>query len=294
MSSPRHIILIGAARSGTKLLRDLIHDASGIGRVPYDIPFVWRYRQAERSDRLDPDALTTTQRRFIARYVERYAAGVPSAVIEKTVGNSIRVPFVHAVFPTASYIHLVRDGVDTIESTRRQWQAPSNRKYLLQKARHFPLRLIPTYGVKFVRDQLPSGDRSDRHVASWGVRYPEMDHDVRDADLLTVCARQWVWSVTQATRDFDLLSVPVNTVHYEDLIARPVETLGGLLDALDLAAPRGTIEKVASRVRIDRAGVGSTHLTASELELIDREAATALTQHGYARAAARTPGRGTS
>jgi hypothetical protein len=120
-----------------------------------------------------------------------------------------------------------------------------------------------------------------------------MDEDVRTLALLTVCARQWIWSVTQATRDFENLSLPVFTVRYENLIADPVETLGGLLDALELRTGQQSLEQVASRVRLDRAGVGSSRLNASELELIDREAEAVLVGLGYPRAAERIPGRKT-
>ncbi len=39
---PRRIVLIGAARSGTKILRDTLAAATGSGAVPFDIGFVWR------------------------------------------------------------------------------------------------------------------------------------------------------------------------------------------------------------------------------------------------------------
>ena len=55
----RHIIIIGAARSGTKILRDVLAEASGVGCVPYDIGFVWRYgNQRVPHDVLDPATVT--------------------------------------------------------------------------------------------------------------------------------------------------------------------------------------------------------------------------------------------
>ena len=37
------IVLIGAARSGTKILRDALATALGVPQVPYDVGYVWRY-----------------------------------------------------------------------------------------------------------------------------------------------------------------------------------------------------------------------------------------------------------
>jgi hypothetical protein len=128
----RYIIIIGAARSGTKILRDVLAEASGMGCVPYDIGFVWRYgNQQVPHDVLDPATVTPRIQRFVRRYVDRYARSGGDVVIEKTVGNTLRVPFVHAVMPDAAFVHLVRDGMDVVESARRQWSAPPDREYLL-------------------------------------------------------------------------------------------------------------------------------------------------------------------
>ena len=70
----RHIVIIGAARSGTKILRDVLAQASGAGSVPYDIGFVWRYgNERVPHDVLDPATVTPRISRFVRRYVERYA-----------------------------------------------------------------------------------------------------------------------------------------------------------------------------------------------------------------------------
>ena len=37
------VIIIGAARSGTKYLRDVLATAPNAARVPYDINYIWRY-----------------------------------------------------------------------------------------------------------------------------------------------------------------------------------------------------------------------------------------------------------
>jgi len=56
MSNRRPIILIGAARSGTKFLRDIIASDKSVKAVPFDANFVWRYGVEEESD----DALSIT------------------------------------------------------------------------------------------------------------------------------------------------------------------------------------------------------------------------------------------
>ena len=177
-SHPRRVVLIGAARSGTKILRDSLAEAAGAGAVPYDIGYVWRAGALDHpNDALDPASLSPRVRDFIARFVDGYAEGQPPVVIEKSVGNTMRVPFVASVLPNATYVHLIRDGVDVVESTRRQWIAPADYRYLAGKARHFPLRMGPTYGRRYIGSLLRRRVARDGRVANWGPRYPGIDTD---------------------------------------------------------------------------------------------------------------------
>lgn len=279
----RHIILLGAARSGTKILRDVLAAATGAGCVPYDIGFVWRYGQPDTvDDSLDPETLTPRIKRFIMRYVDRYAAGSPTkTVIEKTVGNTLRVPFVHAVFPDAAYVHLVRDGVDVAESTRRQWREPADPRYLLQKARHFPVRLAPSYGRKYVATQLHRYFGRDARVGSWGPRYPGMEDDVRTQDLLAVCARQWRESVDRASAALGQLSAPVATVRYETLVTEPETTLVRLLSSLGMPHREDAMKRAVAMLEPGHTGLGGRTLTATELRLLEANIAPTLHRLGY-------------
>ncbi len=280
----RRIFLIGAARSGTKILRDLLGAATGVGVVPYDVNFVWKHgHRAVPHDVLDPARVGDRQHRFVAGYLDRYAAGSPRTVIEKTVSNSLRVPYLHAMFPDAAFVHLVRDGVDVAESTRRQWLLPPDRRYLVQKARHFPLRLVGTYGVSFARAQLRrrGGDEEPSRVRSWGVRYPGIDEDVRTEPLLTVCARQWRESVSRATVAFDGLTVPLVQVRYEQLVAAPDRELARVIDELGLSASPAQLAAAAGRLHGDRTGAGAGVLDADELASLQDEVGDVLTSLGY-------------
>jgi Sulfotransferase family len=300
----RHIIIVGAARSGTKILRDVLAEASGVGCVPYDIGFVWRYgNERVPHDVLDPATVTPRTQRFVHRYVDRYARSGGDVVIEKTVGNSLRVPFVHAVMPDAAFVHVVRDGLDVAESARRQWSTPPDRGYLLRKVRHFPLRLVPSYGREYALAQLsllrrargdtPRGNVNSRgdtpraprgSAGTWGPRYPGIDDDVASCDLLTVCARQWRTSVSYASRDLAQVSAPVVDVRYEHLVSEPLATLGELLDRLGLPAASEDRRRAAARLEAGRAGAGPRSLDSSELEMISAELGTTLTTFGYREA----------
>ncbi len=221
--SPRHVILIGAARSGTKMLRGALAAATGVGAVPYDVGYVWRYgNERAPDDVLDPAHVDDRSRRFIRKFVDGYADGETSTVIEKTVGNTMRVPFVAAMFPDASYIHLVRDGVDVAESARRQWTAGSDWRYIAAKARHVPLRLAPRFGAGYASSLGARLLHRDRRLGSWGPRYPGHRRRPEHRGPLVVCARQWRESVLAATQAFEDLRLPV----YRGALRGPGERLG--------------------------------------------------------------------
>jgi hypothetical protein len=101
MTSFEPIVLIGAARSGTKVLRDSLAAAAGTGCVPYDVGYVWRYgNEASPDDVIPAEAVTPKIRTFIRGFLAKYADR-DGLFVEKTVGNTLRVELVADVLPEA-------------------------------------------------------------------------------------------------------------------------------------------------------------------------------------------------
>lgn len=284
MTSPRRIVVVGAARSGTKLLRDALAVAVGAGAVPYDIGFVWRAGLAGHpDDRLPPEALVPRRARWIRGVVDRYAAGEPRIVVEKSVGTVMRVPYVARVLPEALFVHLVRDGTDVVESTYRQWTSPSDVRYLARKARHVPWRVLPAYGARYLRSTARRWVAHDRRVGTWGPRYPGIDADLRSEPLLTVCARQWRQGVTLAREDLDRLDVTSVEVRYEDLVRKPDKVLREVAAAGGFALDADALTAALSDVSTARIGHGLSALSAESLSLVDAEIGPLLGELGYSR-----------
>lgn len=222
------LILIGAARSGTKLVRDLVATHPAVDKVPYDINYIWRLgNQDLPHDELSPSRLTPSIRQRIRHGFERYHRGAP-VLIEKTVGNCLRVAYVQAVFPEARFIHLVRDGRDVIESAYRQWKAPPDWNYLLDKAKSFPWVEAFGYALSYTRSACLKFITSDKKkVGTWGgPLYAGIDEDVATKELLEVCAIQWTLSVRKALTDLNNRpGDQVLTIRYEDFVQNPLSHL---------------------------------------------------------------------
>ena len=100
----RPVILIGAARSGTKMLGETLnrHPDLFVLREP---TAVWRYGRAYGSTDLRPPS---DAKPAVCAYIRRAfekelrASGKPRFA-EKTPSNCLRIPFINAVFPDALF-----------------------------------------------------------------------------------------------------------------------------------------------------------------------------------------------
>lgn len=286
MTEPSHpILILGAARSGTKLLRDSLAAVLGCGRVPYDVGYVWRYgNESAPDDCLPASAARPRTRRLVHSFLGRYADD-QGRLVEKSVGNTLRVAYVDALVPGARYVHLVRDGVDVAESARRQWSETPDLRYLLGKARHFPLRLVPTYGVKFLADQTWRRRSHGGHAASWGPRYPGIDRDLATHSLLEVCGRQWRECVESARTGLVTLGeASVVEVRFEELATRPAATLRRVVRSLGETVDERAISEASAAVHRTTLGRGRSRLSDAELSLLDDEIGDLLGELGYERA----------
>lgn len=237
MTEARPVILLGAARSGTKFLRDLLATPARFRRVPYDANYVWRFgNSSAASDILDGASLSSSNQKAISESLWKIACagGLPrgpdDVLVEKTVSSSLRPDFARAVFPNARFVVLIRDGRDVVESTYRMWQAPPDRGALMQKLATLPLRALP-YAAWF-GSNLIAGRMMGRGAGVWGVRYPNIDADLAQYGLEYVCAQQWRQCVS-ASMDFvaRMCSDTVMCVRYEDLVRdeSQIETLAAFV-----------------------------------------------------------------
>lgn len=223
------VIIIGAARSGTNMLRDVLTTLPGFGTWPCDeINYIWRFGNARHpSDELTPDHARPQVRRYIRRRFSALALrrGL-RFVVEKTCANSLRVPFVDAVFPDAKYVFLVRDGRDVVASACKCWRAPLRPMYLLRKARFVPWRDVPYYGFRYACNRLYRLVSRERRVATWGPRFDGLADFAREHSLEETCAEQWKRSVDAAARALAALDDGrVYSVRYEDFVTHPAEHL---------------------------------------------------------------------
>lgn len=219
------VIVIGAARSGTKFLRDLIGSSAASCVVPFDVNYVWRYGNDDMpDDALPPERCTAEIAAHIRDHLAQIAGNpnhadgrVPKFLVEKTVSNCLRVPFIDRVFPNAVYVHLVRDGRDVVESSVRMWRAPINVAHALGKLKSMRFSNL-SYVRWYLGNIIGALFTKNQGVKIWGVRYPGIARDIELLSVPEICARQWRYCIEAATAHLEELpSSRVINVRYESV-----------------------------------------------------------------------------
>jgi len=185
--------------------------------------------------------------------------------VEKTCANCLRVSFVDAILPEATYVYIRRDALDAVASTRARWTGSNELAYVLRKARVVPPTDLPHYGLRYLRARLARLRSPERRVPTWGPVFAGLPKLARDRPLEEVCAHQWRACVTAA--EAALAALPearVLRVRYETFVADPRAALGELLDGLGVAATRAAIEQAVAPVSPGSVGRGAHAFTADE------------------------------
>jgi len=222
----RPVIIIGAPRSGTRMLRRVIESHREFVGSPHDMNFIWKYGNYHiPHDELTEKDLDERISRFIRAFFNKFRKGKKGIrVVEKTVSNCIRVKFVSAVYPSAQLIHLIRDGRDQAASVRRKFHEPPSSNRIFGKMRYFPLAAYPSYGKEYLLNNIRRVLGVSKTVGQYGVRMKGHERIMGNHKLLDTCGIIWAYCVTKALQDLEnLKGVDYLTVRYEKFVENPLE-----------------------------------------------------------------------
>jgi hypothetical protein len=168
----------------------------------------------------DTPLLRLLPRKLLQRPVNRLYKRPPIRLVEKTPANSLRIPFLSALFPDAKFLFLVRRAEDVISSLMEGWKHWSGTGAGAWKYGKWHY-LVPPGWQAWTAEPLPR-----------------------------ICAFQWVESTRTAWADLEhhcpdryLL------VRHEDAIARPADVYRRILDFCELPPSRSFEGLLAAQAR---------------------------------------------
>jgi len=279
------IIIIGAPRSGTNMLRDILCKFDSISTWPCDeINYIWRHGNLNYpSDELPDNRVTKNIRDYVLnqfdwvsdKYEARY-------VVEKTCANSLRVSFVDEIIPNARYIYIVRDGLDVVGSAKLRWTAKLDMHYIIKKVRFVPLADLPFYAFRYFKSRVHRLLSSEKRLDFWGPRLDHMDEIMKSKSLEEICALQWKKCVDQSDHAFnDIPNDRVISIKYEELVRSPKRELDKILSFIGISIEDDMVRSAVYNVSDKSVGKGRGLLNEKEIKELAPIIQDTMLKHGY-------------
>lgn len=216
MNNP--IFIIGAPRSGTNILRDIITSSSDFITWDCDeINLLWLYDNFNRSsDRFTKKDLTPEKIKFINKHFSKIQKrNKNKLIVEKTCANSLRIDFIDGIFDNAKFIFIYRNGMDCISSTLIKRKRKFNLSYSIKKARYIPISLLLKY---FFYSKILNKPES---VSEWGIKTGIKTNNILD-DSINI----WKESIRHTLGDLNNINAGrVYKIKYENLVSSPIEEM---------------------------------------------------------------------
>jgi len=279
------VVIIGAPRSGTNMLRDVLTSFEGICTWPCDeINYIWRHGNTRYpSDEIPSKKVTPAIKNYIQqRFADIRMEYNADVVIEKTCANSLRVPFVDTVLPNAKYIFIYRDGIDATGSAKERWTAELDIPYILEKVRFVPKTDLIYYGLRYFWARIFRFISRERRLAFWGPALDDMQAILRKHTLNEVCALQWQHCVDKSEEAF--VAMPADKVFrisYEEFVKQPVQELTCILEFMGKEIETDKIASAVEGVSSRNIGKGRKALGDQEVENLESLVGESLKRYGY-------------
>jgi len=279
------IVIIGAPRSGTNMLRDVLCEFQGVGTWPCDeINYIWRHGNIHsETDEFRPEMARPAVKKFIRKEFDQVAQKQKlNFLLEKTCANSLRVPFVDQVVPETKYIFIIRDGVDAVGSATIRWKAKLDIPYILKKVRYVPLLDLPFYGIRYIGSRVYKFFAKEQRLSFWGPQFHGLNESLEMYSLEEVCALQWQRCVELSEKAFEKMpNEKVVRVKYEDFVSNPVQELTRILEELNIPFEGTQVQESVKSVTNRSVGKGRKALNTEQLSAVSKLVSDTLKRFGY-------------
>lgn len=255
--------IIGSPRSGTTVLGQILGQHPQIAEW-YEPYFVWDYFFGNKTDDIRGHHQATKKvRDFIIREFQYFTKkSRKDIVIDKSPTHAFHIPFIHAIFPQAKWIHILRDGRDVTLSIHKEWhkraQLMENMDYrgfiritreFLKRQPYLRHQLQALFYELKTRNTLRPSKMLNKSkwqgFVGWGPRFKDWQEFIKKTTTLEFNAYQWLSCVNQIYQDKAILSADnFIEIRYEQLISHPESVLNKIFDFLNIKLPDGFMRKI--------------------------------------------------
>jgi hypothetical protein len=222
---PDPIFVVGCSRSGTTITFETLEASGAYLSFGYEIPQFWNSLHGPHSNGWHSEAALAEDARPAHRdaalrfFYQRLGAG---PVLDKTCINTMRIAYLHRLFPQAKFVFIRRDGRDNVSSMMDGWRhGRTDGGFGLEKFLGASPEPVAINGGEF---------------REWHFFLPPGWRAYNRASLEEVCAFQWV-SANRLALEAKAL-IPIGQwmdLRYEDLFERPVDMFQELFERLGLS-----------------------------------------------------------
>ncbi|MEE9169931.1 MAG: sulfotransferase [bacterium] len=248
------IILFGNTRSGTTIVQKVMSTHPDIVKW-YEPRTVWLCADPGRlHDEFDESDATDKVKRYIRKQFLKFQKRHGNRVVmEKTPANILKIPYVRAIFPEATFLCIVRNPFSFISSVEMKWQRSVTHKGIGRRLKYTPITQLHHYAGRLIGQQFHKRVLRRKYLSVWGPRYKGMDQDLKTHDLLTVIARQWSKCSKKAEKDLSLFGAgEVLRLKYEDFVEDPVSDLERICAHCGLEMTNDMVRAANEWVKSDR------------------------------------------
>jgi len=221
---PDPVFVIGCSRSGTTVTFETLAASDNFLHFDYELPQFWNSLYGPLNNNWESEAAGPEHARpehrnhALAYFYARLGAG---PILDKTCINTMRVGYLHALFPKSKFVFIQRDGRDNISSMIDGWRLGRT---------DGGFALTPFFGPFPVPVAINGGE-----FREWHFFLPPGWRDYNRASLEEVCAYQWISANRLALEAAKHLpSDQWIQMRYEDIFERPVNMFRDVFERLDL------------------------------------------------------------
>ena len=245
------IFVVGAPRSGTHLLGSIL--SNNIEAVYLnEVNDYWKKAFNLKYDYSNKKTIAYRQRINIIKYYKKMLPinSKGKTIIDKTAANSLRINLLADIFPSAKFIHIIRDGRDVAESIKKKCYGDGRKVTKNIKAPRTSVMSKSQFLIREIREKFSKGLKYNFYLGDlqrklyfvfklfgvlktnkWGCDYPNAHYYYNNKDLIEYGVQMWAFCVTTARNSWTNISATNSfyELKFEDLISNPESTIHDVL-----------------------------------------------------------------